>query len=68
MNQHFLRAKLNDLPPWRRLFRAAVLVGLLFSGLLLAAAGFGFAAASDAPATQWNQTYGGTQAMTAQNA
>jgi hypothetical protein len=60
MNQHFLRAKLNDLPPWRRRFRAAVLGGLLFLGLLLAAAGVGFAAASDAPTTQWSQTYGGT--------
>ncbi len=29
-------------------------------GLLLAAAGVGFAAASDAPTTQWSQTYGGT--------
>ncbi len=40
--------------------RVAVLVGLLFSGLLMAASAIGFAAAADAPATQWSQTYGGT--------
>lgn len=60
MNQHILRTKLNCLQPMDRRYRVSVLVGLLFSGLFLVAGGVGFAAAEDAPATQWSQTYGGT--------
>jgi hypothetical protein len=51
---------MNRLNALAKCLRVAVLVGLLFSGLLIAASGIGFATAADAPATQWSQTYGGT--------
>ncbi|XES78041.1 MAG: hypothetical protein ACBZ72_03990 [Candidatus Bathyarchaeia archaeon] len=51
---------MNRLNALAKCLRVAVLVGLLFSGLLMAASAIGFAAAADAPATQWSQTYGGT--------
>ncbi len=52
--------KLNRLNALAKCLRVAVLVGLLFSGLLIAASSIGFAAAADVPPTQWSQTYGGT--------
>jgi hypothetical protein len=55
-----LEKKPSYLNTLAKYLRVAVLIGLLFSGLLIAASSIGFADAADAPTTQWSQTYGGT--------
>ncbi|MCW4007047.1 MAG: hypothetical protein NWF04_10745 [Candidatus Bathyarchaeota archaeon] len=59
MKRQGLIGKSKDFASIDKQFRAAVLVGLMLSGVFLAT-GIGYAVAAEAPATNWSQTYGGT--------